>query len=118
MSTRTHPNRCFDFRFTDVDTRILVEDLEDGVVIRASRDSFSKRRKQNFIRELATEGFIADCFQWSGAGVRWLVDASLARQRQDIRARADRFMLRLGAGAMLLWVALMVVAVLHGRQSP
>jgi hypothetical protein len=115
---KTHLNRCFEFQFPDVDTRILVEDLEDGVVIHASRDTFSERRKQNFIRELAAEGFIADCFQWSCRGVRWLVDASLGRPRLDGRARADRFMLRLGAGAMLLWVALMVVAVLHGRQSP
>jgi hypothetical protein len=112
---KTHFNRCFEFQFPDVDTRILVEDLEDGVVIRASRDSFSERRKQNFIRELAAEGFIADCFQWSCRGVRWLVDVSCARPTEAIATRTNRFMLRLFVCSALLWLALMAGAVLHGR---
>jgi hypothetical protein len=73
---KTHFDRHFEFQFPDVDTRILVEDLKDGVIIRASCDTFSERRKLRFVRELAAEGFIADCFQWSCRGVRWLVDES------------------------------------------
>jgi hypothetical protein len=66
--------RSFDFYFHDLDTTVVVEDAEDAVLVRASRDAFTPRRKLNFIRELAAEGFIADCFR----RVRWLVDASLA----------------------------------------
>jgi len=107
MKTHTQFNRRFEFQFPDVDTRILVEDLEDEVVIRASRDTFSERRKQNFIRELAAEGFIADCFQWSCQGVRWLVDASCAKSTETIAARTNRFMIRLFVCSVLLWVCLM-----------
>ena len=108
-------NRRFEFQFPDVDTRILVEDLENAVVIRASRDSFSEQRKQRFIRELAAEGFIADCFQWSCRGVRWLVDASCARPIRAITARTNRFMIRLFVCSVLLWLMLMAGAVLHGH---
>ncbi|HUK83203.1 MAG TPA: hypothetical protein VLZ12_11300 [Verrucomicrobiae bacterium] len=107
MKTHTQFNRRFEFQFPDVDTRILVEDLEDEVVIRASRDTFSERRKQNFIRELAAEGFIADCFQWSCRGVRWLVDASSAMPGKAVTARTNRFMIRLFVCSVLLWLAIM-----------
>jgi len=43
-----------------------VENPEDGVVVRASRDTLSERR------ELAAEGFIGNCYQWTCRGVRWL----------------------------------------------
>ncbi|HUI08626.1 MAG TPA: hypothetical protein VL486_16620 [Verrucomicrobiae bacterium] len=116
MKTQAHLNRCFEFQFPDVDTRILVEDSEDGVVIHASRDTFSQRRKICFIRELAAEGFIADCFQWSGRGVHWLVDDSLARRRPDVASRTNRFMIRLFLGVVSLYLALMAGAILHGRD--
>ena len=107
MKAHVQCDRLFEFYFRDVDTRVVVEDLDDGVVIRASRDTFSERRKQNFIRELAAEGFIADCFQWSCRGVRWLVDASCARPTEAIRACADRFMIRLFVCSVLLLLGLM-----------
>jgi hypothetical protein len=112
---KAHFNRCFEFQFPDVDTRILVEDLEDGVVIRASRDSFSERRKLSFIRELAAEGFIADCFLWSCRGVRWLVDASCAKATEDVAARTNRFMIRLLLCSVLLWLGLIGAAILCAR---
>jgi hypothetical protein len=118
MKTHSDCNRSFQFTFPKLDTLVQVEEQDDTVVIRASRDSFSERHKLSFIRELAAEGFIADCFQWSCRGVRWLVDASLAIPRQDVAARTNRFMFRLWRCAVLLWVALMAVAVLHGHPSP
>jgi hypothetical protein len=107
MKTHAQFNRRFEFQFPDVDTRILVEDLEDGVVIHATRDTFSERRKQSFIRELAVEGFIADCFQWSCAGIRWLVDAPPAKPNDDLTMRTDRFMIRLFVCSVLLWVCML-----------
>ena len=118
MKTHRECDRSFQFTFPKLDTLVQVEEQDDIVVIRASRDSFSERRKLSFIRELAAEGFIADCFQWSRRGVRWLVDASLAKPRQDIAEHTNHFMFRLWWCAVLLWVALMAVAVLHGRPSP
>ena len=114
MKAHVHRERSFEFYFRDVDTRVVVEDVEDAVVIRASRDTFSEWRKQNFIRELAAEGFIADCFQWSCRGVRWLVDASCARPMRAIVARTNCFMIRLFVCSVLLLLALMAGAVLHG----
>jgi hypothetical protein len=120
MKTHAHCNRRFEFQFPDVDTRILVEDLEDGVVIRASRDTFSERRKLSFIRELAAEGFIADCFQRSCRDVRWLVDASSAKPGEAIAARTGHFMIRLLVCSVLLWLGLMGTLLLFGRggQTP
>jgi hypothetical protein len=63
---------------------LLVENEDDGrVVIRAVFDNYSERRKALFIRELASEGFIPDEFQFltnTGGdgffGVRWIIDNS------------------------------------------
>ena len=110
---KTHFNRCFEFKFPDVDTRILIEDLEDGMVIHASRDTYSERRKLSFVRELAAEGFNADCFQWSCRGVRWLVDASCAKPTEAIAARTSRFMIRLFVCSVLLWLGMMATLFLR-----
>ena len=107
MKAHVRRDRTFEFYFRDVDTHVVVEDVEDVVVIHASRDTFSERRKQIFIRELAAEGFIADCFQWSCRGVRWLVDASSAGWTDTVAARTNRFMIRLFVGSVLLWLGLM-----------
>ncbi|MCG3146759.1 MAG: hypothetical protein PCFJNLEI_00193 [Verrucomicrobiae bacterium] len=61
---------------------------------------------------------IADCFQGSCPGVRWLVDASLTKSRCDVVSRPNRFMLRLGLWAVVSWFVLMIVAILHGGGSP
>lgn len=103
--------RSFDFYFHDLDTTVVVEDATDAVLIRASRDTFTSRRKLSFIRELAAEGFIADCVR----RVRWLVDVSLTNPRLDVAARTKRFMLRLWWGAVVLWLTLMTIAVVHVR---
>lgn len=107
--------RAFEFYFPDVDTLVKVEDGEDAVVIRATRNSFSERRKAIFIRRLATEGFIPDSYQWlsshespSNPGVRWLVDFSWLELPKAALAETRRFMVRLIVGATLLWLVLML----------
>ena len=107
--------RVFEFYFPDVDTLVQVEDSEEAVVIRATRNSFSERRKRFFLRELAAEGFIADSYRWlasgetsSVPGIRWLVDFSWVELPQAALAQTRRFMIRLIAGAALLWLVLML----------
>ena len=116
MNAHTHCPQCYEFYLRDIDTRVLVEESEEGVVIRASRDTFSERRKLSFIRELAAEGFIADCFERSCQGVRWLVDTSAAMPHEDVTARTDRFMVCLWICALLLWAALLAGTIVHGRH--
>ena len=114
--------RCYEFCFPDLDTLIQVEELEDSVVVRATRDSFSERRKICFIRELAAEGFIDDSYRWfSGFGqgtflaVRWQVDYSWLKPDQAAVARTRRFMIRLLMSAVLLWLGIMSVLLLVSK---
>ena len=63
---------------------LAVENQPDGgVIIRATTDNYSERRKELFIRELASEGFIPERFEFltntgddSFVGVRWIIDNS------------------------------------------
>jgi len=71
--------RRFEFSFPTLDTEVQVQACDDGVVVRATRDSFSEDRKASFIHELASEGFIPDEFLWysahgTGPLVSWTVD--------------------------------------------
>jgi hypothetical protein len=67
MDTTVHR---FDFNFSRLDTLVMVEKRGDGIVIHATRDTFSPERKENFIRALAAEGFIPDDFRWFSMA-RW-----------------------------------------------
>ena len=110
----------FEFYFPDVDTLVLVESSSSAVIIRASRNTFTERRKRCFIHELAAEGFIPDDYEWlslAGSelsrGVRWMVDLSWLKPDPTMLAGADRFMVRLLGGAAVLWVGLMTLVWLH-----
>ncbi len=105
----------YEFYFPDLDTLVLVEESGGEVVIRATRDTFSERRKCYFIRELAAEGFIPDSYRWlslarpeSFHGARWTVDFSWLKLPPAILARARNSMLRMFSGAALLWLILIV----------
>jgi hypothetical protein len=115
MKTTLPVPRTFEFCFPEKDTLLRVEEAEDSVVIRATRDSFSYSRKSSFIRELAAEGFIPDSYKWFSQagpdtfmGVRWLVDISWLVLPETALASARRFMWRILCGGCLLWVGLMV----------
>ena len=102
----------FEFFFPRIDTLVEVEPALDGVVIRASRDTFSAERKASFIRELAAEGFIDAGDRWApvpGPRVRWLVDAASFLPGPAVLAETRRFVLRLLLGAAIAWVLLMAV---------
>jgi len=110
----------FEFYFPDLDTRVLVEECEDEVVVSATRNAFSELRKIFFVRELAAEGFIPDEYQgFSGFGamtwlrVRWLVDTSWVKANEVQAALARRFMMRLFVSATLLWFVLMTALFLR-----
>jgi len=119
MKTHEPPPRCHEFYFAKLDTLVQVEPSADGVTIRATRDTFSPRRKECFIRELAAEGFIDDDYRWGSLTgvnpnrrVRWLVDFSWLKISPEATAATRRFMLRLLGGAALLWLALMTAILL------
>jgi hypothetical protein len=115
MDTRVSTPEAFEFCFPQLDTLLLVENSAESVVIRATRDTFSEPRKLAFIRELASEGFIADEYRWLSAdrlhacaGIRWLVDYRWLALSPQVFARSRRFVVRLLAGAALTWLAMMV----------
>ena len=123
MQTHSSPPCCYEFYFPDVDTLVQVETLSAAVIIRASRNTFSDQRKRRFIHELAAEGFIPDDYEWlslAGSelsrGVRWLVDISWLKIDPQMMAKTRRFMVRLIAGAVLLWLVMMAVLLLHSTR--
>ena len=120
MNTHSSPSHSYDFYFPDVDTLIRVESSPEAVIVRASRNSFTERRKRCFIHELVAEGFIPDDYEWlslAGSefsrGARWLVDCSWLKLDASTLAHADRFMHRLIGATFLLWIVLMTVLLLR-----
>jgi hypothetical protein len=118
----------FEFAFPRLDTLLLVEVADAGVTIRATRDTFSPRRKACFVRELVAEGFIPEEFQWfqvEGAhschrGVRWLVDVSWLGIDEAMMARTHRGMMKfLGLSFMAAALLVGLVATGHlGNRLP
>jgi hypothetical protein len=113
MKTKIHSDRSFEFYFPDLDTLVLVEDAEDKVIIRATRNTFSDQRKTRFLRHLAAEGFIPDRTEWvsnlesAWSRVHWLVDTSWVQFHEGNTARTRKFMIRLLIAAVLLWLGTM-----------
>jgi hypothetical protein len=118
--------RCFDFSFHHLDTLLHVEELDGSVTIRASRDTFSTRRKVNFIHELAAEGFIPDEYMRSssiyggdnGRGVTWLVDTSWIKLDEAAAEGTRRFMIKAAIGAVLLFGALVAIVSPRFAEGP
>jgi hypothetical protein len=109
MNTPTAEFRSFEFRFPHLDTMLRLEVQGESVTIYASRNTFSSRRKEMFIRELAAEGFIPDnvaCGLDKGtgglrSGVRWLLDDEMILGDAS-EANAQRFVRRVFASSCLL----------------
>src|SRR5947209_6567377 len=104
----------FDFYFPKFDNMILVESGEDEtVLIRATRDSFSDDQKAFFIRQLATEGFIPERFEFfTGSigdftGIRWVIDFSWLEIPREVTRRSNRFMAKALGAAALIWILAM-----------
>jgi hypothetical protein len=113
MNSPALKSRCFEFYFRDIDTYLQVENPDaETVVVRATRNTFSERRKVYFIRQLAAEGFIPDGCQWYPlpAGmpkVRWVIDVSWLRLSEAAKTRTRRVIYSLVGGGVLLWTALL-----------
>ena len=110
----------YDFYFPDVDTLIRVESMPQSVIIRASRNTFTERRKRSFIHELAAEGFIPDDYEslsLAGSeisrGACWVIDFSWLRISAATHALADRFMHRLLGVVFASWIVQMAFLWLH-----
>ena len=108
----------FEFYFPDLDNMVLVQCADDGsVTIRCTKSNFSEKRKIFFIRQLATEGFIPDDYQWfSGStigtlGIKWVKDRSWVKIPAAVIRRSGRFMKLMLAGACILWLAMMRVVI-------
>jgi hypothetical protein len=119
--------RSFDFCFINLDyTLVRVEEFEGNVTIRATADTFSKRRKNCFIRELAAEGFIPDdrWFSLSDAepyscGIRWLIDESWVKVDAALVARNHRLVKRFFLPMTLVWLIFITIALAgQGRFGP
>ncbi len=115
MKTLVRPTRQFEFCFPNLDTLVLVEESDNEVVIRATRNAFSEQRKIHFIQQLAAEGFISDSYKWFSdfrsakwLPLQWLVDYSWLKPNGAQAARTRCFMIRLLACAGLLWLGLMI----------
>jgi len=126
MKSAPVERRAFEFCFLELDyTLVRVEEAAGDVTIRATADTFSRRRKINFIRELAAEGFIPDEYQWSSPsesgphfrGVRWLVDGSWLKVDEALNARNHRLVRRFILPATLLWL-LMLYLVFPAQNKP
>ena len=120
MKAYSSPSRSYEFYFPDVDTNIRVDTHPQAVIIRATRNTFTERRKRSFIHELAAEGFIPDDYEWLSLatsefsrGVRWVIDFSWLKFDPAIFAPTNRIMWRILGGSLTLWITLMAVLILN-----
>ena len=105
--------QVYEFSFPKLDTLVQVESVDEAVIIRATRNTFTEERKARFIRELAAEGFISDDHRWLPVaasaefrGIQWLIDLSWLKPDPTTIARTRCFMIQLLAGAALAWLAM------------
>lgn len=112
-------SHCHEFCFPHLDTHVRVEVSDEFTTIRATRDTFSPLRKDYFIRNLASEGFIPDHCRWSEPAdsevsfgrIRWLVDYSWLTISEETLAISRRLVQRLFAGAIFLILFLLELGV-------
>ncbi|HZZ17788.1 MAG TPA: hypothetical protein VFE25_00370 [Opitutaceae bacterium] len=109
--------RRFQFRFPRLDMDLQVEVVDEVVTVRASRNAFNAQRKDSFIRELASEGFIPESNLWrsltGGRGIKWIID----RSWMGFDEMAAAYNRRIGIGTfsgMLLGTALMMALLFGG----
>lgn len=116
MNAEEKAVREFQFYLRDVDTHLKVTTGGNEVLVRATRDRVSQRRKTFFVRELAAEGFLPDAYAayvQEKAGdslpVVWVVDRSWEEFSSGPLNGTNRFMFRLLAWGCLLWCVLLAL---------
>jgi hypothetical protein len=116
MRSTTHLTavRCFEFCYPQVDTLLEVQEFDDHVEVRATRDPLSEEQKRAFIRGIADEGFISAHYRSSPIGrgpttthsIHWIIDHSWLEITEEILGPSRRLMTRLFIAAGLLSVSL------------
>jgi hypothetical protein len=117
VKTTPTSQRSFQFRFPKLDMDLQVEiAVDEKVTVRASRNSFNAQRRDSFIRELASEGFIAESNLWKsltgGRGIRWIIDRSW--MGFDELAAAYRRRVGIGIFSGVLLGTVLMMALLFG----
>jgi hypothetical protein len=110
VKTNTVGSKCYEFYFSQLDTLLQVENAGENVTVRATQPTFSPRRQEYFVRELAAEAFIPDRFRWfsyGDAGVRWIVDRSWIKPNEAFAEEAKRRLTKMVASAGFLWLFVM-----------
>ena len=112
QTLKEHPRR-FEFYLRDLDNHVLVESTAHSVVVRATRDNCSERRKAFFIREISAEGYIPDGYQSEPAAravpsVDWIIDGSW-QSAAFVHHPGSTFMVRLLVCGALLWAGLLTL---------
>ena len=97
----------------------VIENRPRGLLIRAARDNLTRQQKANFIRYLATEGYIPDHYakgsridtkdEWE---TTWIIDRFLEIRPQRAQHQTLRRILFMVVGATLFWFVLMTFTVL------
>ena len=110
----------------DLDNHVLIENSAGGVVICATRDNFSDKRKTFFIRHLAAEGYIPDRYAWFSEpagdgffGVKWIARAASDGHPagfRSLRKWCTRRNARYG-GLFIVWLLCFVWAVRHNPHG-
>lgn len=109
--------RSFDFCFIHLDyTLVRVEEIDGQVTIRATADTFSRRRRACFIRELEAEGFISEDRRFSlsdgeSQGIRWLIDPSWVKPDKALMERNNRLARRFLLPLAVVWLASLYLTV-------
>jgi hypothetical protein len=106
------PNQ-FEFYLRELDNYLLVENTAHGVIIHASRDNCSERRKSFFLREISAEGYIPDRYQADPASqarqsVEWIVDDRWKKRFARTRL-GSHVMVRLLVYGTVLWLGLITL---------
>jgi len=109
----------FEFTFPEKDTLVVVENRDTGVVIRASRPTFTAVQKAAFVRHLVDEAFVPEPVRTreistrpAPGGVQWLIDESLLNLPEWVLSASRRHGTRLVAGCAMIGIVIIVAGLL------
>src|SRR5215813_1456864 len=116
---RAVPPRRTEFRVRNPDNVIVVENHDNFVIIRATEDNFSTRRKLFFIRHLAAEGYIPARFERiafaeveDSPDLVWRI-FRYGRSHQFPPYLPDGLMLKLLGVSLVIWLTLLALTSLR-----
>jgi hypothetical protein len=122
MQTQSAAPESFRLYIPDLDNHVLIENSAEGVVIRATRDNMSERRKATFIRHLAAQGYIPERYRWFSepaedgcVGVRWMAGDSWDEEKLQFPSLRNLCTRRnaLYGFLFLIWLLVFIWAARH-----